>query len=135
MNQGRLKELSTKFLELQTRKRQLEQQVEDLQAEMEHIRGELVPVLEELEAQNVKLEGIGTVYLQSRFYVRPVAEKLEELVAWLDGKGLSHLAKLTVHHKTLESEYRRWQEEDLPVPPSEMLQVFSKTEVRIRRGG
>ena len=129
----RLKTLSQRYLELRDLKRDLKKQEQDANDEMAMISQELVPILTEMEAQNVKLSGIGTVYLQTAFYVKAIPEKVEELVAWLDEKNLGHLAKRNIHYQTLQSEYQKWSDEDKPLPPSELVSAFAKTEVRIRK--
>ncbi len=130
----RLEELSRKFLELRDKKRVLEQEVKDAQAEMDQIGLELVPILEGLDAQNIKITGVGTVYLQTVFYVRALKEREDDFVQWLDSHDLGMLAKRTVHHQTLQAAYKEWAEKDLPLPPPELVEAHPEVKVRIRKG-
>lgn len=130
---SRLKQLTTQYVELREKKRKFEQQVKDVAEEMSQIELELIPLMEELDAQNIKLDGIGTVYLQTRFYVRAIADQMEGLVGWLDQQGLGGMAKRSIHYQTLQSEYQKWSEQDQPLPPKELVEAFAKTEVRVRK--
>ena len=133
MSADRLAMLAGKYVELRDRKRRLEQDVEDVKAEMALINQEMVPILQTMEAQSVKLEGIGTVYLQTKFYASVIKDKVDEFTAWLDSHELGHLAKRNVHPQTLKSEYQRWQDEDLPVPPPELVTAHPETKVVVRK--
>lgn len=130
---SRLSELSQNLLSLKDERRKLEEQDQLLKDEISQIEQELIPLLQDLDAQNVKLEGLGTIFLQTTAYVRPIKEREEDFIKWLDDKGLGDLAKRTIHHKTLTSAYNEWSETDQPLPPPDLVVAFNKVEVRIRR--
>lgn len=127
-----IKELGAQYVAVRDRKRELAIQEENLNNELAQLESEMIPLLEELDAQNINIAGVGTIYLQSSSYPSIVSGKTDEVITWLDSNGLGHLAKRTVHHKTLGAEYKRWENEDLPLPSEELVKVFRKTEVRVR---
>lgn len=128
-----LKVLAQQYVVLRDKKRDAKKLQDDIQAEMDQIEAEMLPLMKELDAQNLKLEGVGTVYLQTTFYTSAIKGKEEELNSWLDQNGLGALAKRSVHPSTLKSEYQRWMEEDLPVPGPDLVTAFPKTEIRVRK--
>ena len=129
----RIKDLAQRFIEMRDQKQALETKIKDLDDEASLINMELVKALQDEEAQSVKIEGIGTVFLCGKFHAACPVNMREELINWLDANGVGDLAKRSVHPKTLESEYQKWVEEDKPLPPEDMVKVFKQTVARVRR--
>lgn len=131
--QAGLPELAKRIIEIRDRKREMKQEEEDLNAELDMISKKALPLLDEMDAQKVTLKGIGTIYVKTNFYATVVKDKYDEFVNWLDTNELGHLAKRQVNAQTLKSEYKRWMEEDKPLPPDELLKVYKEPDVAVRR--
>lgn len=128
-----LRQLAEKYQELRDKKRLKEAELDDLKMEMEQVEQAMIPLMEALETQNIKFEGIGTVYLKTNFYAAVVKGKEEDFVRWLDSKGLGDLASRKIHAATLKSEYQKWMDEDRPIPPTELVTAYPKTTVHINK--
>lgn len=132
MNAERIHDLASRFALLRERKRQAELAVQDLDDEMTQLGGELRRAMEAAEMTSVKLDGVGTVYLETKFYAREVKERHDELLSWLDERGLGALAPRTVHHQTLTRAVTEWMESDHEVPPGNLVVAHPETVVRLR---
>lgn len=128
-----LKAMAERFLRLRDEKRQLKAQIDELQQELDQVEAELVPKMQEQELQKVVFEGVGTVFLQTTTYPRVLKERQAEFIAWLDEHDRGELAKRTVNPQTLKAEYHRWEEEDLLLPPPELVEAYHRTEARVRK--
>jgi hypothetical protein len=126
-------QLARRFAELKAKKETLEEELDAVKMEMSQVSSELIPELQKSEIQSLKIDGVGLIYLKTQFYARVMPEKNEEFISWLDNNNLGHLARRSVHHKTLTNEYQRWQDEDLPIPPEELVSSYNDTVVCLRR--
>lgn len=130
---SKLEDLAKKYSDLREEKRRLATRTKEINEEMGQIEPELVALLEDMGAQNVKLDGVGTVYLVVKTYVSVPAEHNDAFLAWLDERGLGALAKRQVNPKTLQAQYAEWEETDQPLPPADVVTAFRKTEVGLRK--
>lgn len=122
--------LAKKYASLQASKKELEAQKKDIEAEMDMVGTTLRDKMIELEMQNFKLEGVGTLYLQTSFYPKVVDR--EKLIAWLDARELSGTAPRTVHLPSLREIYQERAENDKDLPSQDMVEAHSVTDVRLR---
>lgn len=123
--------LARKFAALREEKAKHEEEIKKIEEELDMVGAELRTELEGLEAQRLAITGVGTVYLRTAFFARVVPGQEDTFLKWLDDRGMGALAPRKVHHQTLSHEYQEWMEGDKPVPPKEVVDVFSKVEVRL----
>lgn len=64
---------------------------------------------------------------------KPTVMDQEGLLGWLTETGHGSLIKRTVHPKTLESFVGEQKEKNLPMPPEQILKVFTIETVNCRR--
>lgn len=128
-----LAELAKSFIVIREKRAALKREDEDLKGEQEQIEQQMIPKMQELEAQNLKLEGVGTVFLKTVPYAAVVKGMEDEFISWLDSHGQGALAPRRIHDKTLKSQYQQWTELDQPLPPETMVTAFQKTSVHINK--
>lgn len=130
--QPRIFELAHAFKAARDRKKGIEQDLEILEGELTQIEGELRAALEADGVQSVKLEGVGTVYLEARSFARVAEGQLESLIGWLDLHNHGEIARRTIPHQTLTAWYKDQEEADKPLPPEEIVKVFRETKAKLR---
>lgn len=130
---GRLRSLCEQYARLKRERKELEKLADDKKQEEMQVEQELLPLMKELDAQKITLAGIGTIYLQTKFYVKALPDKMDDLVAWLDDHGLGVLAKRSIHSKTLQAQYNEWSDGDKPIPPQEIVSAYPETKVIVRK--
>lgn len=89
----------------------------------------LAEVMEEEGIKNIKIDGIGTVYLQED--VRPSVDDEAKLFAWLKKTKRGSIIKQTVNFQTLRGLCNELKSEFKPLP--EGVSTNDKTVARIRR--
>lgn len=122
--------LARKYAETRDKIRGLEAQVNDLDGEKDLIAAELLKLMQELEIQNFKIDGVGTVFLQTSFYPKVLDEG--KMINWLDKNGLTNIAPRMVHKAAFKEMYQERVEKDLPLPPPELVDTHSQTIVKLR---
>lgn len=129
-------ELADRLVYLKERKEQLSDLLKKLNAEIEETDRQLAELMVSEEVQTFVRNG-KTFYLRNDVYVSPVAERRAELIRWLKEHGLGDIVQETVHPRTLSATIKEMLEEsdDLPDGLFNLVNVFEKTTVGLRRAG
>lgn len=130
--EGKLRSLAVKLKEVGARLDELSKAKADLDGEWDQISLSIKEHLEAEGQQSVKLEGVGTVYLQGSTHAKVNPETKEALLAWLDERELGGLAPRTINSKTFAAQYREWEEGDKPLPPAEFVSVYREVSARFK---
>jgi hypothetical protein len=104
-------------------------------ATIETVEQELVNAMIAEEMQNFTRNGL-TFYLLPKLYASPVAERKQELFAWLKANGYGDLVQETVHYNTLKAWVKEQMKENYDELPEELkplLNVYEETGVGIRK--
>lgn len=111
---------------------ELERQISENKKRREQLEmHELPGLMENAEIQNIKFQGIGTLYLDRRVRVSCLSENKPLLLEWLKGHGHQDLIKEDVPWNTLSAWGKELLEENQPLP--EMCQVFTAPTAKLRR--
>lgn len=129
-------ELADRLLDLRERKEQLSEQLKAVNAELEEVDRQLAELMLAEEIQNFVRSG-RMFYLKTETYVSTAADRKPELIQWLKDHGLGDIVQETVHPRTLSAAVKEMLEEDDELPPdlAELVNVFEKTTVSLRRAG
>jgi len=129
-------ELADRLLELRERKEQLSEQLKAVNAELEEVDRQLAELMLAEEIQNFVRSG-RMFYLKTETYVSAAADRKPELIQWLKDHGLGDIVQETVHPRTLSAAVKEMLEEDDELPPdlAELVNIFEKTTVSLRRAG
>ena len=124
-------QLAKKYALLKEEKDRLEKEATDVDGEMSQVRLALKDKMDEMEMQRFSLDGIGTFYKKTSFYVKPLDQ--EKLIAWLDERQLQSIAPRTVHKASLKEEYERRIDQDKDIPSADLVSAYSETSVVLNR--
>src|SRR5690606_39421696 len=129
-------ELADRLLELRDRKAELEELLKGVNAEIERTNQQLAEAMVAEELQSF-VRGDKLFYLRTDTYVSPAADRKPELIQWLKDHGLGDIVQETVHPRTLTATVKEMLEEadELPEGLSELVNIFEKTTVGLRRAG
>lgn len=120
-----------RYHEIREMKRALEAQVADLDAERDQIGEEMKSKMGELELQKFNIKGIGTFYLQASFYPKVIGDPVK-VISWLDEQGAGDIAPRTIGRTAFKEFYQDRVENDLPVPPVELVEAATEVGLRLR---
>lgn len=128
--------LADRYKELRDKKNELNSQLKSLNKELEQMERDLADMMVNEEMQSFDRQGY-KFYLSTRTYASPKAERKDELFAWLKTNGYGDLVKETVHAMTLASFVKEQLEEtdELPADLADLVNVYDKTGVNVRRAG
>lgn len=135
MTEQLLREKASALNQLIKQKQEKEKEVEGIADEIEALKADITAQMEGLDIQNAKIEGVGTLYLSSLFFVSLNKENPEaksKIVEWLDQNGLGALAPRTVNTRTLGGLYKERLEKNETVPGSDIVSVRTGKEARLR---
>lgn len=124
--------MAKQLRDLTFKKDMLKKQEGEVEAEISQLKVSLAQEMEKAELSNVKVEGVGTVYLAPLLYVKENKEKHAELITWLDSNKLGDLAPRSINQRTLQALYRERLENNLALPDDQLISVTSAVEARIR---
>lgn len=126
--------LADRLKDLKQHKKELESEIKALNAEIEETEAKLAELMLEEEMQNFTRNG-RMFYLNTKVYASAVAERKAELYEWLKENGYGNLVYETVNANSLAAFVREQLEEadELPEGLAEMVNVFEKTTVGIRK--
>lgn len=129
-------ELADRLLDLRERKEQLSEQLKAVNAEIEEVDRQLSELMLAEEIQSFVRSG-RMFYLKTETYASAVSDRKAELIEWLKEHGLGDIVQETVHPRTLSATVKEMLEEDdeLPEELSELVNIFEKTTVGLRRAG
>ena len=74
-------------------------------------------------------------YLKTETYASAVSDRKPELIEWLKANGLGDIVQETVHSRTLSAAVKELleDEDELPGELAELVNVFEKTTVGLRK--
>jgi hypothetical protein len=126
--------LADRLQKLKEHKKQLEDETKSVNAEIEEVETQLAGLMVDQEMQNFTRNG-RMFYLNTKVYASAVAERKAELYEWLKKNGYGDLVYETVNANSLAAFVREQLEEadELPEGLAEMVNVFEKTTVGIRK--
>ena len=122
-------ELAKKYAVVCKKEKEIKAQRDDIKAEKDMIAVELTKKMEEIGLSNFKLPE-GTFYLAITFY--PTVLDADKMINWLDKNGATSIAPRTINKTAFKEFYQERVEKDLPLPPTELVDVHSETGVRLR---
>lgn len=112
-----LREKIQKLYELRQEKEHLESMLKDVNKEKEHLEKQVIPeLMDDLEITKLKIEGIGTMYLQSDLYYNVLAADREKAYNWLREEGHGDIISETVPYQTMRSFLKERMEEGDTIP-------------------
>lgn len=133
MADERLVELARKLRIAKDLKEDLESQLKDVNKDIEQLAQRDIPtIMEAQEVTNIKIAGVGTIYLQNKVKASITADDKAEAYAWLSENGHGDLIKEYVHPKTLEAWAKEQIENNMPIP-EEFIRAYKYTQAAIRR--
>lgn len=127
-------ELSDIYRQLRDSKKQVEETLKGINAQLAEVEKQLAEAMVSDEVQNFSRDGI-LFYLSTRTYASAVAQRSDELHAWLKQNGYEGLVKENVNANTLSAFVREQLEEVDELPPelAELVHVYEKTGVTMRK--
>ena len=128
--------LADRLVELRERKGRLQDELKAVNAEIENVDRRLAEAMTLEELQSFSRDG-RLFYLKTETYVSPTAGARPRLIEWLKENGFGDIVQETVHHRTLSATVKEMLDEDdeLPDGLEQLVNVFEKTTVGLRRAG
>ena len=126
--------LADRLRALKAHKSDLNEEIKGVNAQIDETETQLVELMVDEEMQNFTRNG-QMFYLNTKVYASAVAERKAELYKWLKENGYGDLVYETVNANSLAAFVREQLEEadELPEGLAEMVNVFEKTTVGIRK--
>lgn len=126
--------LADRLQSLKEHKKELQDELKAVNAELEEVEQQLAELMINEEMQNFTRNG-QTFYLNTRIYANAIADRKEELFAWLKENGYGDLVYETVNANSLAAFVREQLEEadKFPEGLAELVNVFEKTTVGMRK--
>jgi hypothetical protein len=120
--------------ELKEYKKRLEEQLKDVNEQIALMEERLAEMMIAEEMQNFTRNGL-IFYLSTKIYASAVADRKEELFAWLKENGYGDLVYETVNANSLAAFIREQLEEveELPEELAKLVNVYEKTTVGMRK--
>src|SRR5690606_19577634 len=127
-------ELADRLLDLRERKEQLSELLKAVNAEIEEVDRQLSELMLAEEIQSFVRSG-RMFYLKTETYASAVSDRKPELIEWLKANGLGDIVQETVHPRTLSAVVKELleDEDELPGELAELVNVFEKTTVGLRK--
>lgn len=135
-------EQTAQVFQLADRLLELRQQKDNLEAELKEVNTELEKVQQDLVEQ-MRLNGLDNFRRNGKLFVpvtktwaSPKSEFKEAVFTWLKENGFGDMVKETVHSQTFNSWANEMIEQEgmLPEEIAEMVSVFDKVSVQVRKG-
>jgi len=129
--------LANKLRDLRVQKKNLEAKVKELNDQIEHTEQTLVGEMVNMELQNFSRAG-QMFYLSTKIYASAVADRKPELFSWLKANGYGDMVQEQVNAQTLAAWVREQlgeDQEELPEGVRELVNVYSKQTVGMRKAG
>jgi predicted nuclease with TOPRIM domain len=126
--------LADRLQDLKQQKSQLEDEIKAVNAEIAETESKVAGLMLEEEMQNFTRNGL-IFYLSTKIYASAVADRKEELFAWLKENGYGDLVYETVNTNRLAAFVREQLEEadELPKGLGELVNVYERTTVGMRK--
>jgi len=126
--------LADRLQGLKQQKSQLEDEIKAVNAEISETESKVAGLMLEEEMQNFTRNGL-IFYLSTKIYASAVADRKEELFAWLKENGYGDLVYETVNANSLAAFIREQLEEveELPEELAKLVNVYEKTTVGMRK--
>ncbi len=117
MTTNAMTELAKKLRELKTYKKSLDDQTTEINKEIVKLETvDLPKLMEDAEQDSFRVEGVGTVYLQTETYVSVLAGDRERLYEWLEEQGHHDLVVSYVFPQTLKAFVKEQEDANLALP-------------------
>jgi len=131
---GNMLELADRLRELKGQKKQLQEAEKQVNAELEKTEQELADLMVQEETQNFTRAG-QLFYLQTKTMASPIAERKQEVYAWLKEHGYGDLVYETVNSNSFSAFVKELMEEEgeLPEDLAELVNIHEKTTVGMRK--
>ena len=129
-------EMADKLKAAKEHKTELETQVKEMNAQIEQLDRALSDAMAEQEVERFSHSG-STFYLNTRLYASPASGRKDALMRALKENGYGSIVVETVNAGTLSSfvkEQMAANEDELPAWLSDVVSVFEKTTVGVRKG-
>ena len=129
-------EMADKLKAAKEHKTELETQVKEMNAQIEQLDRALSDAMAEQEVERFSHSG-STFYLNTRLYASPASGRKDALMRALKENGYGSIVVETVNAGTLSSfvkEQMAANEDELPIWLSDVVSVFEKTTVGVRKG-
>ena len=129
-------EMADKLKAVKEHKTELETQVKEMNAQIEQLDRALSDAMAEQEVERFSHSG-STFYLNTRLYASPASGRKDALMRALKENGYGSIVVETVNAGTLSSfvkEQMAANEDELPTWLSDVVSVFEKTTVGVRKG-
>ena len=129
-------DMAAKLKAAKERKKELESQVKEVNAEIEQLDLALSDAMAEQEVERFSHSG-STFYLNTRLYASPASGHKDELMQALKDNGYGSIVVETVNAGTLSSfvkEQMAANDDEIPAWLSDVVSVFEKTTVGVRKG-
>jgi len=114
---------------------ELDQQLKDAKEEREKVENQLIELMELSEEKTFKTDEGIVVMRKEQIFASFVADRKDAGMKWVDEEcGRNDLIKPSVHPRALTTLVKTRIEEGEPVP-SEIINIFPKQSISIRKGG
>jgi hypothetical protein len=88
-------------------------------------------LMDSMDIENAKIEGVGTIYLRHDLYANVKADDRDKFYDWLRDNGFDELIKETVHPGTLKAWAKEQLDQAKPLP--EAVQAAFVTQASLRK--
>lgn len=129
-------EMADKLKAAKDRKKELDAMVKEVTAEIDQLDETLSDAMAEQEVERFSRNG-NTFYLNSRLYASPIAGRKDDLMQTLKSNGYGSLVVESVNANTLASfvkEQKAMNEDEVPAWLNDVISVFEKVTVGVRKG-
>lgn len=117
------------FGKLRQKKDKLKAELKVLDVQIDEMEPGLLDIMDKLKIQNMKMDKIGTFYVQVEAY--PQVKDNLKLITWMKDNDRGDIVKETVNYQSLRGIINEQLEANLETP--EGVEVFMKREIRLRR--
>ena len=128
-------ELLDSVLKAREKVAELDQQLKDAKEERSKVESQLIELMELSEEKTFKTDGGIVVMRKEQIYASFIKDKKDEAIKWIDEEcGRSDLIKPSVHPRSLTTLITNRLKDGENVP-AELISVFPKQSISIKKGG
>lgn len=124
-----IQKLAKAVAENKRRRDELEKELEFLNQADQQLRTQLREQMEAAEISSFNVDGLGRFTISVRNYPRAVGDP-EKAIQWFDEQGHPEVAPRTIAKARLKEIYDDLVENDKPLPPEDVVQVYRESTVR-----
>jgi hypothetical protein len=126
-----LEQLLKKYREVYDKREAIRKEEKETNLELEALNRNIVRLYNTRGLTSQKLAGVGTFFIRAT--VMPKVLDNERLVGWLDSVGDGAIAPRSVHPSRLKSYMNERLTNGLELPSTEIMDIFTKEAISIRR--